>query len=47
MVKRVKRVRVKRVRRVKGVNQEGQDLDLDLICISTVYEDMSLDLRQI
>ena len=25
----------------------GQHMDLDLICISTIYEDMSLNLRQI
>ena len=26
---------------------KGKGQDLDLICISTIYEDMSLDLRQI
>ena len=30
---------------VGQVGQEGQVLDLDLICISTIFEDMSLDLR--
>ena len=31
----------------RGSKGQGQDLDLDLICISTIFEDMSLDLRQI
>ena len=31
----------------RGSKGQGQDLDLDLICISTIYEDISLDLRQI